>query len=89
MTGFDRDWFGSIPLKNAPKGREWYFRGMFLVPCGRGNLDVRLVLLLAYFGLCGVFCSVVGSWVLKPLVAVVNAKTKKLTNALKMRRAGR
>ena len=42
----------------------WYFRGIFSIPCRRGNLYVGLVF-LAYFGVCGVFCSVVASWVLK------------------------
>ena len=40
----------------------WYFRGIFSIRCRRGNLYVGLVF-LAYFGVCGVFCSVAGSWV--------------------------
>ena len=43
----------------------WYFRGIFSIPCRRGNLYVGLVF-LAYFGVCGGFCSVAGSWVVKP-----------------------
>ena len=38
----------------------WYFRGIFSIPCRRGNLYVGLVF-LAYFGVCGVFCSVAGA----------------------------
>ena len=41
-----------------------YFRGIFSIPCRRGNLYVGLIF-LAYFGVCGVFCSVAGSWVVK------------------------
>ena len=33
----------------------WHFRGIFSIPCHRGNLYVGLVF-LAYFGVCGVFC---------------------------------
>ena len=46
----------------------WYFRGILSIPCRRGNLSVGLVF-LAYFGVCGVFCSVAGSWVVKAQVA--------------------
>ena len=42
----------------------WYFRGIFSIPCCMGNLSVGLVI-LANFGVCGVFCSAAGSWVLK------------------------
>ena len=42
----------------------WYFRGIFSIACRRGNLYFGLVF-LAYFGVCGVFCSVAGSWVVK------------------------
>ena len=42
----------------------WYFRGIFSIPSRRGNLYVGLVF-LAYLGVCGVFCSVAGLWVVK------------------------
>ena len=48
----------------------WYFRGIFSIPCRRGNLYVGLVF-LAYFGVCGVFCSVAGSWVVNPRVVAI------------------
>ena len=41
-----------------------YFRGMSSISCYRGTLDVG-VLFLAYFGVWGVFFSVVGQWALK------------------------
>ena len=66
-----------IPLQIAPEILKkyeiriflvflWYFRGIFSIPCRRGNLYVGLVF-LAYFGVCGVFCSVAGSWVVNPI----------------------
>ena len=69
--------FPEIPLQIPPEIQPkyehrgflvffWYFRGIFLIPCCVGNLDVGLVF-LAYFGVCGVCCSVAGSWVLKSL----------------------
>ena len=56
-----------ISYRNTPKIRESYswdiflvFSGYFFDPCHMGNLDVGLVF-LAYFGVCGDFCSVAGS----------------------------
>ena len=43
-----------------------YFSGIFSITCRKGNLYVGLVF-LAYFGVCGVFCFVAGSWVVKTI----------------------
>ena len=61
-----------IPPLNTPKAREdrilGYFSGIFGVflrfPSGGELRDVGLVV-LAYFGVSGVFCSVAGSWVVE------------------------
>ena len=49
-------------------GFFWYFRGIFRSP----NLYVGLVF-LTYFGVCGVFCSVAGSWVVNIRICLLRA----------------
>ena len=52
----------------------WYFRGVFSISWRGGNSDVGVVF-LTYFGICGVFCSVALSWVLKIFSAMKTDKT--------------